>query len=333
MRSAFLLGVVLASCSTVPSRGPCSAGGASAANEAPNALVTSDPHSAADAALWRAIQTNGYALPSDVALESALARLRRDLGALDPVLRDELPYDVARHWLFPKRLVDDGALRAHADALVLQLDVAGLRAGAVTQLGSASPDDERVLARSFAALHLSLLAASDLKEPLFDDAGWRRVFDGALDYLAAERDVRGWVEGSGWHHSVAHTADLLKFLARSPRLAPADQARLVLAIEAKLAALPHVLVWGEDERLAAVFVSLARRVDFDAAGFEAWLARERERRAAVWSTEPFSSARFVAARNARDVLVALLLALDAAAESEPALVRARDAVRASLRDG
>ena len=48
------------------------------------------------------------------------------------------------------------------------------------------------------------------------DVGQRREND-ALAYLAAELDLRGIEPRVGWIHATAHTADLLKFLARNPR--------------------------------------------------------------------------------------------------------------------
>lgn len=122
----------------------------------------------------------------------------------------------------------------------------------------------------------------------------------------------------------------MKFLARSERLGVADQARVIAAIEAKLAEVPCVLVWGEDERLAAVLVALVRRDDFEFQAFEAWLARERERRAAVWSSRPFDPARFVAAQNARNVLTSLHLSLAAVDAPSPDVRAALAAVLAAL---
>ena len=47
----------------------------------------------------------------------------------------------------------------------------------------------------------------------------RTFFDRMLDYFARERDLRGFDATRGWMHSVAHTSDALKFLARNPKLA------------------------------------------------------------------------------------------------------------------
>jgi hypothetical protein len=99
------------------------------------------------------------------------------------------------------------------------------------------------------------------------------LFDPALKVLVDETDLRGWDEQQGWVHVTAHTADLLKFLARSRHLRPADQARLLDGIAQRLTTAPIVFTHGEDERLAAVVVSLVRRPDFDRAALIAMATR------------------------------------------------------------
>src|SRR4029453_1426853 len=65
---------------------------------------------------------------------------------------------------------------------------------------------DSVLLRSFSALELSLLAAYDLKTPFLSQEEYDALLAAALDYLADERDVRGYDPEKGWMHSVAHTA-------------------------------------------------------------------------------------------------------------------------------
>ena len=84
-----------------------------------------------------------------------------------------------------------------------------------------------MLLRSFSALDLSILAALENEAPALDAAGYRRLVDAAFSYLRDERDLRGIEPRVGWIHATAHTADLLKFLARDPRFTPADEQRLL----------------------------------------------------------------------------------------------------------
>jgi hypothetical protein len=161
----------------------------------------------------------------------------------------------------------------------------------------------------------------------------------ALDYLAAERDVRGYDAEKGWMHSVAHTADLLKFLARSPRLATAGQQRILAAIAVKLESTGP-LVDGEDERLARAILSLAGRSDFDAAAFRAWHsaypARQKAWRRSLWAKAPAWSAPgldpegYAGIGNAKHLLASLYSLLAQVREPASALVTARDELLATL---
>ena len=139
------------------------------------------------------------------------------------------------------------------------------------------------------------------------DVGQRREND-ALAYLAAERDLRGIEPRVGWIHATAHTADLLKFLARNPRFTHA-----------------------EDERLAAALLSVARRSDFDPAALDPWLERFVALEKRVWQQSPPEVPALDAAQNARNLLrsLHLLLAMPKP-EPTPGKLVARQQVLATL---
>ena len=205
-----------------------------------------------DAAAWKATTPSG----------AALLELDALFASRDPELRDGVGYETVVAWVYRERKVSDAALATATGRWREHL-----RCG----LGSAG--DDRVFLRSFSALALSVAAAADLKQPWRDKAAFDADLDAALSYLAAEKDLRGWVEGAGWAHAVAHTADWLKFLARSPHLTPAQGARILDGIAAKLEGTTEPLVRGEPERLAATAASLARRQDVDLATLSAWAKR------------------------------------------------------------
>jgi len=225
------------------------------------------------------------------------------LGSPDPRWRDDVGYGVVAACVYQKRRLTAEDRRS----LVATLS-ANLRRG----IGEAGTDS--VLLRSFSALDLSILAAVEAQDPALDVAGYRRLLDGALAYLRDERDVRGLEPRVGWIHATAHTADLLKFLARDPRFTPADQVRLLEAAFSKMTA-PGVAVFthAEDERLGAAVASVVRRADFDPGAFDRWLERFPALEKEAWSKAPPDTPILDAAQNARNLLrsVYVLLALPA----------------------
>jgi hypothetical protein len=234
-----------------------------------------------------------------------LRELSGYLGSPDPELRDEIGYSVLTRWIYVEQLVPDE---------VLQGLVAEWRANLARGIGEQGTDT--VFLRSFSALMLSVAAALDNKTPWLDEPGFDLLLADALAYLREERDTRGFDEEKGWIHAVAHTADLLKFLARSRFLEPADQAAILGAIAGKLDTIDHVLVRGEDERLARALVAIVARPDADMAAFGEFLARLRPARAAGLPT----TSQLAVNQNRKHLAVSLhaLLATDANKATERA---------------
>ena len=214
------------------------------------------------------------------------------LGSPDTEWRDDVGYGVVASCVYQKRLLGPEDRRE----LVSRLS-ANLRRG----IGETGTDS--VLLRSFSALDLSVLAALENADPVLDDAGYRRLLEGALAYLGDERDLRGLEPRVGWIHATAHTADLLKHLARDARFTAADQRNLLDAAWARMAvpATP-VFTHAEDERLAAALLSVVRRSDFDPALLDPWLARFVALEKTVWEKAPPDRGVLDASQNARNLL-------------------------------
>ncbi len=214
------------------------------------------------------------------------------LGSPDSEWRDDVGYSVVATCVYRKKRLEPEERRA-----LVTLLSANLRRG----IGETGNDG--VLQRSFSALDLSILAAAELQQPALDDAGYARLLDDGLAYLKDERDLRGLEPRVGWIHATAHTADLLKFLARDARLKPPDQARLLDAAWSKLTAPgAPVFTHAEDERLAAALVSVVRRSDFDPASLGPWLERFVALEKQVWTKMPPDGATLDASQNARNLL-------------------------------
>jgi hypothetical protein len=129
-------------------------------------------------------------------------------------------------------------------------------------------------------------------------------------------------------HSAAHTADLLKFLARNPRLPSAGQARVLIALLAKNTSASAPFSQGEDERIARVVISIVRRADFDREGFRTWLAAAQA--AAKFPAQPtVESLR--ASQNVRHLLTALWTELSVDDRPSEGADVAKQALRETLK--
>lgn len=271
-----------------------------------------------DRAFWQRLADQDGQLPDGQSAAALVGELAKFLGSPDPTLRDGFAYSLTASWIYRDQRLSPEELRP-----LLGQWSANLKQG----IGEQGTDS--VLLRSFSALQLSVLAAYDLKAPYLTKAEFDQLLSTALDYLATERDVRGYDVEKGWLHSVAHTADLIKFLARSRHLGAADQRRILEGIAGKLASAGP-LTHGEDERLALAVLSLLGRADFDAAAFRAWHGAYPARQQALAASKPFDIAGYAGLENAKHLLRSLHSMLAQAKEPAAAVVSARQELLATL---
>ena len=287
---------------------------AAAALSSGQVVLASKDATEANRAAWITLKDTGFAVPAGASPSAILDASAGLLGNRDPVLRDDVAYGLAVAWIYRDRRVPDAAIRAFAARLR-----DNLRPGA--------PGDA-ALERSFSALVLSVVAAADLKVPIFTSGDREALVHAAALFLADELDTRGYDPQIGWVHATAHTADLLKFLGRSPQLTAADQRTIVQAVAARIDRPGGVFIWGEDDRLAAALGALVVRADFDPAPLDAWLAGLGPAWKGLWSAPVLDMGGYARLTNARHVLRSLYVSV-AQAKDLPASARA---VQAHLLD-
>lgn len=234
---------------------------------------------------------------------AAIDALIACLGNPDPAIRDDFAFALWTQGLRGKHLKPDG-LRYAMQRLTAIL---------------AAPDDPAGFRRPFAVLALSEVARADRVEPFLTDAELRALAATGATYLRGVTDYRGFVEGQGWRHGVAHGADLLMQLALNPRLARADADLMLGAIAAQVApAGSHPYVHGEARRLARPLLFLAKRPDIDDAAWAAWFQTLHPSDAARWKAPYASAAGLAAVHNSTAFADAVYVA---ASESQDPQVR------------
>jgi hypothetical protein len=202
------------------------------------------------------------ALPQGEWVRELTPELLSWLGSSDAELRDRFAYPILTAWIERGQYGPD-ELRGIAGQMLNDLGQG---------LGEAGTDS--VFLRSFSALILMEVVARDNAEPFLDQADVHELLAGSLDYLRRERDLRGWVEGPGWAHAVAHTADLLMMLSRSRHLGAAELAALLDGVADRLLTpTDTVFLYQEDERLAYAVLNVLRRRLLDHGSVSRWLGR------------------------------------------------------------
>ena len=272
-----------------------------------------------DRAAWIQLAKEGFQIPAGRTAIELLVEMNPLLASADPVLRDEVAYSAAETWIRAGK-VSASELRRLIDLWF---------ANSADGLGSTG--DDRVFKRTFSALCLSLIAARDVAEPFLEAAEVDTFFVRTLDYFERERDLRGFDPVKGWMHSVAHTADVLKFLARNPKLAAGADRRLLAAVREKIDASPTVFTWGEMDRVALALQSAVRRPDADAQALTAWVEEWIGAHKSLWSKGPHVNATaFARVENVKQVMRSLHAALAMEARPTPTGDGARQIVLAGL---
>lgn len=213
-----------------------------------------------DKAFWRGIIADAYRVPSARTLTELTDELNRVLGDTDPELRDEIAVEILTTWIIGG-FYSPEALRALMHGWVANLEI-----------GIGEQGTESVLLRSFSALMLSIIAYRDWKEPFLTAEEVNMLLSAALGYCRDEQDVRGHHAQMGWLHSPAHTADLLKFLARNPSVNADGLIQIIDAVVGKITALhPEVFNHSEPERLSWVILDVLKRDLLPEQAWEAWI--------------------------------------------------------------
>lgn len=159
--------------------------------------------------------------------------------------------------------------------------------GMVQRVGSGAEDDRlialgdemaarladgQVQTRTFAALLLGTVVERDQATGGATRAAVLRWRDAFAGWYPAERDLRGWDDGLGWLHAVAHGADTLASFGRSARLDRDDLTGLLDVGRARLLApTDFVLRDQEDDRLGYALALVLSRPELDAEDSVRWL--------------------------------------------------------------
>ena len=215
-----------------------------------------------DRTFWRVIANDENALPQGEWVAELAPELLSWLGSTDAELRDEFAYRILAAWI-EREQFEPEQLRDMVGQMLDNLHI-----------GLGERDTDSVFLRSYSTLVLMEIVAYDNAHPFLGQAETARMLDQVLEYLRKERDLRAWVDGPGWAHSVAHTADLLMMLARSLQLGAPELERLLDGIADRLLEPSGVVfVQHEDERLAYAALNVLRRGLVGRTALDRWLDR------------------------------------------------------------
>lgn len=178
------------------------------------------------------------------------------LGHPDPELRDAFAYTTLAELLRGGQ-VSEGERRELLHTLL-------------TNLNSYVEDPNGFL-KPFTILALSEVARTDRIQPWMSAGEREQLLEAGAGYLEGVMDYRGFREGEGWRHGVAHGADLLMQLSlnRATRREGGD--RVLKAVAAQIASdTAPAYVFDEPRRLSRPLLALVERDLYSEEELTAW---------------------------------------------------------------
>ncbi|WP_203247136.1 DUF2785 domain-containing protein [Sporosarcina beigongshangi] len=183
-----------------------------------------------------------------------------EIGNPDSYLRDNLIYIS-----FGKLIFSDQLTSEEIEAL---LEVVVGEDYLCYSLGEFGTDS--VFTRSFSALVIAAIIEYDIEKKVVKSELVQHTVNKVIHYMVEEQDTRGFIEGKGWAHAVAHGADVLDALAKHPFLNKEDIGRILHAIQHCLCMQVDYLD-EEEERLANIIASLLEHQNAER-DIQAWMA-------------------------------------------------------------
>ncbi|MFJ7734671.1 DUF2785 domain-containing protein [Lysinibacillus sp. NPDC097231] len=178
--------------------------------------------------------------------EQLLHSMLAHIGSTNSELRDNLIYGSFYDWILEKNLLDHSRLTELLDFSMNNLLCKGIE----------ERESDLVFTRTFTSLLLALILFRDHQDDFLSQHKLDDCKDKLLAYLAAEKDVRGYVTGKGWAHSVAHVSDAIDELVKNPKISKETYVDFLHALWNMILRNDYVFIHNEDERLLVPILTM-----------------------------------------------------------------------------
>ncbi|KOP30091.1 hypothetical protein ADM98_14750 [Exiguobacterium sp. BMC-KP] len=170
------------------------------------------------------------------------------IGSTDSELRDGLIYPQLATYIASESFTIEDTNR------IFDFILSGH--GLMYRMGTA--DTTAVLTRSFSALALAELLVMDKTRHLMTKSQLDRLSTYLQTYLEQEKDVRGFIDGMGWAHSMAHIADVYAVWFTHPASRPQEELGAIDAMIRQLTRSDYLYVDEEADRMVTAWLQACR---------------------------------------------------------------------------
>ena len=218
------------------------------------------------------IKGNDYAVPTGVDVDDVIADMLKFIGHTDAELRDKLIYGTFLEWGEYKGIIS-GEKMKEILATVLSETHLFYRIG--------ETDTDSVFTRAFSSLVIPVAMMIHDENPFLTVKEIHDIKATVIRYVEQEKDYRGFVDGKGWAHSVAHIADAIDHIAYvsdkaidfdgDDHFGVAGLSELLQAIKLLVRNRDCIYATGEEDRLATAVMSIIWREVLTNEDIIAWI--------------------------------------------------------------
>lgn len=200
-----------------------------------------------DSHLYTKLKQNEYKLPKDLKTSDKIIDIMlSNLSSTDSILRDTIAYHIFSEWL----VIRDN-LTIHQKMRIYNYSVN--KKNLLFKIDKI--DSDAVFQRSFLALIIALLLENNKIHAFLNDKEIEKVFILLNELLKKEQNMLSFVEGKGWSHCIAHTADALDELIYQPTIKNSDVKIIMNSISDFYKTNTVILTGEEDERLSNIIIT------------------------------------------------------------------------------
>ncbi|WP_044339341.1 DUF2785 domain-containing protein [Rossellomorea aquimaris] len=178
-----------------------------------------------------------------------LQSMMEHIGSTDGELRDQLIYTSFYRLIVESNQIEAELLTVLLDACMNERMFKGI----------GEKDSDTVFTRAFTTLLIALILYRDNQADFLPQNLIDTVKEKLITYIELEEDLRGYVPGKGWAHSIAHVADTFEELVKNPKLDKEDYPVIVRVLCSKVLISDSVYVHDEDERLLTPILEMIER--------------------------------------------------------------------------
>lgn len=200
-----------------------------------------------DSHLYTKLKQNEYKLPKDLKTSDKIIDIMlSNLSSTDSILRDTIAYHIFSEWL----VIRDN-LTIHQKMRIYNYSVN--KKNLLFKIDKI--DSDAVFQRSFLALIIALLLENNKIHAFLNDKEIEKIFILLNELLKKEQNMLSFVEGKGWSHCIAHTADALDELIYQPTIKNSDVKIIMNSISDFYKTNTVILTGEEDERLSNIIIT------------------------------------------------------------------------------